>query len=124
MESVLDSMSDTCPPTIFFKDDNVPVVVDELDRCFSYVPFGISEIGDVSLLPSSGRRVVPIGSAGDMCWEVWSISGGNWGVVGCERVGKGCQDVVTSVVFVPGILIPFWLRPGLGGRRSCVGYRL
>jgi len=117
-------MSCACPPTIFFVDDNVPAVVDELDRCLSYVPLGVGEIGNVGLLSSSGRCTVPIGSAGDVCWEVWSVSGGNWGIVGCEGVEKGCQDVVTSVIFVPGTLVLFWLRRELSGRCSCVGYRL
>jgi len=57
-------------------------------------------------------------------WEVWSASGGNWGVVGCEREVEGCQDVVTFVVFVPGILVLFWLHPGLSGRCFYVGCRL
>ena len=102
----------------------MPMVVDEFDGCFSYVSLGVSEIGNVGLLPSSGRCAVPIGDACDMCWEVWCISGGDWGVVGCEGIVKGCQDVVTSVVSVPGTLALFSLRPGLGGRRFCVGYRL
>ena len=124
MESVVDLMSCACPPAIFFEGDNVPMVVDEFDGCFLYVSLGIGKVGDISLLSSSGRCVVPIGSAGDVCWEVWSVSGGNWGIVGCEGVVEGCQGGVTSVAFVPGILVLFWLRPGLGGRRFCVGYRL
>ena len=102
----------------------MPMVVDEFDRCFSYVSLGVGEISNVGLLPSSRGCAVPISSACDMCWEVWCISGGDGGIVGCKGVVKGCQDVTTSVAFFPGILAPFWLRPGLGGRRSCVGYRL
>ena len=102
----------------------MPVIIDEFDGCFSYISLGVSEISNVGLLSSSGRHVVPISGTGDMLWEVWSTSGGNWGVVGCEGIVKGCQDVVTSVVFVPGILVLFWLRPGLGGRRFYVDCKL
>ena len=105
LESVFDLVSCARPPTIFLEDDNVPMIVDEFDGCFLYVSFRVSEVGDVGLLPSSGRCVVPIGGAGDMFWEVWSTSGSDGSVVlGREVVVEGCQGVVTSVVSILGIL--------------------